>query len=80
MGIASAPGTDFVQPLIGDRDLQRSGLIGDRKKEATPKRLGNIDVKTDTGKLTLRTIKGNVIYFKVVANIFKQLFEGFLLP
>jgi len=56
MGIAAAPGTHFMQSLIRNRDLQGSRLIRNGEKKATPKRLRDINIKTDTGKFTLGSI------------------------
>jgi len=80
MGIASTPRTNFMKRLIRDRDLQRSRLIRDRKKQVTSKRLGDINIKADTSKFALRTIERNIINFDKMANILKQLFKRLLLP
>jgi len=56
MGITATPGTYFMQSLIRNRDFQGSRLVRDGKKEATPKRLGDVNIKADTGKFTLGTI------------------------
>lgn len=71
MSVAPTPRTHFVEALIGNRDLQRLGLIGNRQKETTPERLGDIDIETHAGKFPFGAVKGDVINFNKDTDIFQ---------